>query len=148
MELDAKALNENLLPGPWWVQEGENTWKLFALHPQDPHLHPVQIVKAPKQSIEYACYWPAGINEKIIAAAPLLYEAALAGREYDRAIRKCANDPEKMASFCTAKGEDLDDLYMDWMTKIQAAMTHIEFHTRLDYSMEAYRKIQEALTKK
>lgn len=88
------------------------------------------------------------LNEKIIAAAPLLYEAALAGQAYDRAIRKCANDPDKMASFCTAQGRDLDGLYMDWMAKIQAAMQHIEFHTRLDYSAKAQLEMLEEWAKK
>ena len=118
MELDARSLNENFLPGPWWIRDDDDVWQLFAPHPLNPRLHPMQVIKAPKKSIEYACYWPEGINEKIIAAAPLLYEAALAGQEYDRATRKCANDPEKMASFCPAQGDTLDDLYMDWMTKI------------------------------
>lgn len=43
-----------------------------------------------------------------------LTEAAL---KYDDAIRACANDPSRMASFCTATGEDLDTLYLEWMTK-------------------------------
>jgi hypothetical protein len=30
---------------------------------------------------------------------------------YDQAIQSCADDPEKMASFCTAEGDRLDDLY-------------------------------------
>lgn len=32
-------------------------------------------------------------------------------QRYDAAIQACANDPEKMASFCTAQGDNLDDLY-------------------------------------
>jgi len=37
--------------------------------------------------------------------------------EYDKAIKACANDPEKMSSFCTVQGDTLDDLYLqmvDW----------------------------------
>ena len=30
---------------------------------------------------------------------------------YDEAIKTCGNDPEKMASFCTAEGESLDLIY-------------------------------------
>ena len=37
---------------------------------------------------------------------------------YDAAIRGCANEPERMASFCTAEGDDLDTLYL---AMIQAA---------------------------
>lgn len=36
---------------------------------------------------------------------------AKAVRAYDAAIRACGNDPEKMSSFCSAQGEDLDTLY-------------------------------------
>lgn len=35
---------------------------------------------------------------------------------YDEAIRDCCDDPTLMASFCTATGETLDDLYSDWLT--------------------------------
>jgi hypothetical protein len=34
---------------------------------------------------------------------------------YDEAIHGCANDPERMASFCTAQGDDLDALYLAWL---------------------------------
>ena len=46
-------------------------------------------------------------------------EAAIA---YDKAIQSCANDPDKMASFCTAQGDDLDTLYADWISKSTAAL--------------------------
>jgi hypothetical protein len=35
---------------------------------------------------------------------------------YDAAIRSCANDPNKMASFCSAEGDDLDALYLAMVT--------------------------------
>lgn len=38
-------------------------------------------------------------------------DLAAAVRAYDRAINSCGNDPEKMASFCSATGDDLDTLY-------------------------------------
>jgi len=34
--------------------------------------------------------------------------------EYDNAIRECANNPKRMHTFCTVKGETLDLLYMRW----------------------------------
>jgi hypothetical protein len=37
---------------------------------------------------------------------------AAAVEAYDRAVESCANDPERMASFCSAEGEDLDRLYL------------------------------------
>lgn len=46
-------------------------------------------------------------------------EAAVA---YDDAIRLCANDPERMASFCSATGDDLDALYLRWMELARAAL--------------------------
>lgn len=41
-------------------------------------------------------------------AAHKLAEAVLA---YNKAIQSCANDPKRMASFCTAQGDELDALY-------------------------------------
>lgn len=61
-------------------------------------------------------------NAHLIAAAPELYEAAAAAVAYDDAIRSCANDPDRMASFCTAAGDDLDSLYADWIFKSSAAL--------------------------
>lgn len=39
---------------------------------------------------------------------------------YDDAIRACANDPKKMSSFCTAQGDNLDAIYLDWITKARS----------------------------
>ena len=39
---------------------------------------------------------------------------------YDAAIRSCANDPEKMASFCSAEGDDLDMLYAHMLNAAHA----------------------------
>lgn len=52
-----------------------------------------------------------------VPAGTLLYTAesamlAKAVLAYDAAIRECANDPDKMASHCTATGEGLDKLYL------------------------------------
>lgn len=52
----------------------------------------------------------------------LAIEACKAAIEYDKAIESCAGDPEKMSSFCTAQGDDLDTLYFDWMTKAKQAV--------------------------
>lgn len=57
----------------------------------------------------------ANAHHRLIAAA----EAAIA---YDDAIRSCGNDPDKMTSFQTAQGDDLDSLYLDWMTKARSAL--------------------------
>ena len=55
----------------------------------------------------------------LIAAA----EAAIA---YDLAIQASANDPAKMSSFTTAQGDDLDDLYEDWITKSREALARVK----------------------
>lgn len=48
----------------------------------------------------------------LVVAAEKCVEDALA---YDAAINVCANDPAKMASFCTARGSSLDNLYACWI---------------------------------
>ncbi len=52
----------------------------------------------------------------------LLLKACHAAVEYDKAIRSCANEPEKMASFCTAQGQNLDDLYRAWINAARKAI--------------------------
>ena len=47
---------------------------------------------------------------------------ALAAVAYDDAIQSCANDPKRMASFCTADGDDLDALYACWISASRAAL--------------------------
>lgn len=61
-------------------------------------------------------------NALLIAAAPDLLKACQAAIDYDRAIARCGDDPETMASFCTAQGEDLDDLYSTWITTSREAL--------------------------
>jgi hypothetical protein len=51
-----------------------------------------------------------------------LRELALAAVAYDDAIRACANDPDKMSSYCSAEGDDLDALYLRWMNLARAAL--------------------------
>lgn len=46
--------------------------------------------------------------------------------EYDRAIRSCGNDPNKMDGFCTAKGETLDLLYWRMMQTAYKALQQEE----------------------
>lgn len=59
---------------------------------------------------------------RAIAVLPDLLDAANAAIAYDRAIQACAGDPEKMSSFCTAQGDDLDALYFAWCDKARAAL--------------------------
>jgi hypothetical protein len=51
-----------------------------------------------------------------------LREACSAAVKYDEAIKSCGNDPEKMSSYCSVQGDDLDSLYFNWMTKAKAAL--------------------------
>lgn len=61
-------------------------------------------------------------NAALAIAAPLFVVAAQAAIAYDAAIEKCANDPDTMASFCTAEGDDLDALYLTWITLSREAL--------------------------
>lgn len=49
-------------------------------------------------------------------------ELADAVLDYDTAIQACANDPAKMASFCTAEGVNLDELYLRMVNKARIAL--------------------------
>jgi hypothetical protein len=61
-------------------------------------------------------------NARLIAAATDLLEAAEAALAYDAEIQGCANDPDRMASHCTAQGQTLDDLYERWIALSRAAL--------------------------
>ncbi len=69
-------------------------------------------------------------NARLIAAAPELLAAALAARAYDRAIaaRGFAGDVKKVEGLpgAIAEGDDLDELYLDWQTKADAAIAKAE----------------------
>jgi uncharacterized cupin superfamily protein len=43
-------------PGTWTVQDGEDHWQLF--RNPDGMGHPMQVIKAPKESDLFAPYWP------------------------------------------------------------------------------------------
>ena len=59
---------------------------------------------------------------RAVNAYAALIDAARAAITYDAAIQACANDPARMASFCTAEGENLDALYEAWITKSRVAL--------------------------
>lgn len=73
------------------------------------HSEVVYIAQSPEQYNE--------LEAKVARLEKELFDVASAAVKYDDAIRGCANSPKKMASFCTAKGETLDELYYDWMSK-------------------------------
>ena len=58
-------------------------------------------------------------RDELLAAC----EAAIA---YDSAIHACANDPNKMASYCSAQGDTLDALYDAWITKSLNAIAKVK----------------------
>lgn len=49
--------------------------------------------------------------QAIVGLLAALKKSAETVIAYDLAIKSCADDPAKMATFCTAQGEDLDALY-------------------------------------
>lgn len=63
--------------------------------------------KSPDQLFRLAV----GVSEAVIA--------------YLEAIAGCADDPERMSSFCTAQGQDLDDLFGDMASKATAFLRAI-----------------------
>jgi hypothetical protein len=52
-----------------------------------------------------------------------LIGACKAALAYDKAVESCANDSNKMTSYCTAEGETLDRLYANWISKSIAALS-------------------------
>ena len=57
-----------------------------------------------------------------VNAHAMLVAACEAALRYHDAIAQCANSPEKMASFCTAEGDDLDALYTAWQVAATVAL--------------------------
>ena len=84
--------------------------------------HP--LAKRIRQGTDFPCTMEDG--DEIADALDGLLAAARAAIAYDSAINACANDPEKMASFCTAEGDDLDALYLEWIGLARAAMASTE----------------------
>jgi len=113
-------MNAEHTPGPWVAngtevhmlpEDGSLGGGFDIRHCPKPHHNARRIVDCIN-----ACE---GINPD---AVPSLLEAAMAAVQYDKAIRLSANNPEKMSSFCTAEGDDLDSLYDNWMKKSRAAI--------------------------
>lgn len=107
-------------PGPWLVATS-NSWR--------------RIVSARGGTVCEPCAQPDGHPDlhfpnggadgpdaRILVAAPALLSAARAAIAYDDAIQQCANDPDRMSSFCTAEGDTLDTLYEDWISKSRTAL--------------------------
>ncbi len=73
-------------------------------------------------------------NAYLMAASPKLLGACMAAVKYDEAIKECAGDPNKMSSFCTAQGENLDELYLDWLVKAASAIALAIESGRIEHS--------------
>jgi hypothetical protein len=105
-------------PGPWYVLDGRRvSWA-----------SPYREVGDGFSSycVAITQEWPglidAEANARLIAAAPELLAAAEAAVAYDAEIQGCANNPDRMASHCTAQGQTLDDLYERWIALSLAAL--------------------------
>lgn len=80
--------------------------------------------------------------------------AAQAAVRYDEAITACGNDPELMATFCTAQGDNLDALYADWIIAAHTALAQanarhivrcVNSHTALVSALRELTETQEWL---
>jgi hypothetical protein len=60
-----------------------------------------------------------------------LREASDAAIAYDSAIQSCANEPERMASFCTADGDNLETLYAKFICGAQAGRSLLSKYPKL-----------------
>jgi len=74
-------------------------------------------------------YGLAAMYQQVAAAmcnASGFIAAAEAAIRYDEAIQSCVGDPDRMSSYCTAEGDDLDALYADWIGKSRAVLAKIK----------------------
>jgi hypothetical protein len=60
-------------PGPWWIEDDEDTWVLqgvaarFDTPPLGETVVNSQILKAPKHGTDYAEYWPSAADGELIS---------------------------------------------------------------------------------
>ena len=65
-ELRRKVESASVLP--WWTEANADCWQLFA-----DEGYSKQLIKAPRHSLEYACYWPSEADlDYLLAAANAL----------------------------------------------------------------------------
>ena len=115
-----KELLEKASPRPWesvWCQraDGRIEFKINSVGAADTRFIASDITVDDAELVRRAVN-----NVEALANA---CEAAI---RYDEAIRACADDPDKMASYCTAEGDDLDKLYDDWMSQSRAALAAVD----------------------
>jgi hypothetical protein len=109
-------MNARHTPGPWLVER--NADGDYSVWTRQPHVGGLATIHVEDINGNY----PAEENAQLMAAAPDLLKACQAAIAYDRAIARCGDNPETMASFCTAQGEDLDDLYAAWINASKEAV--------------------------
>ena len=63
---EAETLANAATPGPWYVEQNEDVWQLFAANGEN---HPWQLAKCPKRRTPYAEYWPGDSDAALIARA-------------------------------------------------------------------------------
>ena len=99
-------------PEPWQAhKEDRSPWVILGLsadkyggHPYIAEMPGGRDSQANARRIVACVNACAGINPE---AVPDLMEVLEAGIAYDAAIAKCGNDPDKMATYHTAQGDDL-----------------------------------------
>ncbi|HEX7122883.1 MAG TPA: hypothetical protein VF178_10975 [Gemmatimonadaceae bacterium] len=80
---EALALSKKATPPPWYAEDSEDVWQLFAAHRVGGvEIHPWQLAKCPKQDTPFAEYWPKPEDSEFIIRArellPVLARAVLA----------------------------------------------------------------------
>ena len=98
-------------------------------HSKIPWQHSVTAITDTKKTIAIFYGKKARANAEFATKACNNYDALVKIAElavaYDNEIKKCANDPDKMASHCTAQGKSLDELYLEWMILSRKALREL-----------------------
>lgn len=109
-------------PGPWKVKIEINEYN----DKEEPYVDGIYAGQHKIVETDSGYYPPEMADALLIAAAPEMYAACKAAIAYNEALKSCANDPDKMSSFCTAEGDDLDLLYESWIRLSAAAIVKAE----------------------
>jgi hypothetical protein len=118
-------------PGRYYVEEGEQCWELY-LEMRNPealgeHLHPLKVIKAPKDSKRAACYWPGAAEGELIELAlnraPLLAEQAQGLAGTCTALERGLADALEQRDKAELVGDALQRSIEPWMREAYEQVT-------------------------